>query len=151
MGVIGRFGAPLYACRAINVAHTGVEKLSLQFDVSNVFVDISFVGEGFTTRILSFHFSFFESPLGSFQAQFCVPLRLSCATRGPLVLGSSSLGPYFGCLEPQSCLSLVGLCESLRNGRLHVRKANCAPFPGAQKHDRKRDMYISTRGRGFSH
>ena len=36
--------------------------------------------------------------------------------------------------------SLVGLCEPLRNMRLHVRNAHCAPFPGGQKHDRKRDM-----------
>ena len=57
----------------------------------------SLPGEGFPMRILSFHFSFFESPLGSARARFCVPLRLSGATRGPLVLVSSSLGSYFGC------------------------------------------------------
>ena len=39
-----------------------------------------------------------------------------------------------------SKVSLVGLCEPLRNMRLHVRNAHRAPFPGAQKQDRKRDM-----------
>ena len=39
-----------------------------------------------------------------------------------------------------SRVSLVGLCELLRNIRLHVQNAHCAPFLGAQKHDRKRDM-----------
>ena len=33
-----------------------------------------------------------------------------------------------------SKVSLVGLCEPLRNMRLHVQNAHCAPFPGAQKH-----------------
>ena len=33
-----------------------------------------------------------------------VPLRLSGATRGPLALDSSSLGPYLGARRPQRCL-----------------------------------------------
>ena len=58
----------------------------------------SFPGEDFPPRILSFHFSFFESPVGRAWARFCVPSRLSGATRDPL---SSSLGMYFGRLAAQ--------------------------------------------------
>ena len=58
----------------------------------------SLLGEGFPSKILRFHFSFSESPLGRVSARFCVPSRLSGATRDPLVLLSSSLGLYFGCL-----------------------------------------------------
>ena len=80
----------------------------------------SVVGEGFTMIIWSFHFSFFESPLGSSQARFCVPLRLSGATRVPLVLASSFLGPYFGCARvPQSCLKRES-CWTLRALTKHV-------------------------------
>ena len=32
-GTTDQSGAPLCACRLINVAHTGVDKLSLQYDV----------------------------------------------------------------------------------------------------------------------
>ena len=63
---------------------------------SCVFIDIFPPGRGFSCENIEFHFSFFESPLGSARARFCVPLRLSGATRGPLVLVSISLGPYFG-------------------------------------------------------
>ena len=33
LGTTGQSGAPLCACRLVNVAHTGVDKLCLQFDV----------------------------------------------------------------------------------------------------------------------
>ena len=102
----------------------------------------SVVGEGFTMRILSFHFSFFESPLGSFQARFCVSLRLSGATRGPLCLTQALLVPILCAKRPQRCLKSES-CWTLRT--LTKRAPACTeptlrPFPGALKQDRKRDM-----------
>ena len=42
-------GAPLCACTLIKAAHTGVDKLCLQFDVFHVFIDI------FRRRIRFYH------------------------------------------------------------------------------------------------
>ena len=70
-------------------------------------------------RILSFHFSFFEIPLGSFQARFCVSLRLSGATRGPLCLTQALLVPILGARRPQRCLKSES-CWTLRTLTKHA-------------------------------
>ena len=63
--------------------------------VFNVFIYIFLPGRGFSPRMLSFYFSLFESPPGRAWARFCVPSRLSGATRDPFVVLSSSLGVHF--------------------------------------------------------
>ena len=70
-------------------------------------------------RILSFHFSFFESPLGSFQARFCVSLRLSGATRGPLCLTQALLVPILCARRAQRCLKSES-CWTLRTLTKHA-------------------------------
>ena len=57
-------------------------------------------------------------------------------------LSQALLAPILGArgAKAVSKVGLVGLCEPLRNMRLHVQNAHRAPFPGAQKQDRKRDM-----------
>ena len=65
LGTMGQSGAPLCAWRRIGVAHGGFEKCLWRF---------SFPGEGFPSRILSFHFSFLRVLWGGIGA-----------TRGPLV------------------------------------------------------------------
>ena len=66
---------------------------------SHVFIDIFRRGIRFYNENIEFPFlDFFESA-GELSGTILVPLRLSAATRGPLVLVSSSLGPYFECPE----------------------------------------------------
>ena len=66
---------------------------------SHVFIDIFRRGRRFYYENIEFPFLVFcESP-GELLGTILVPLRLFGATRGPLVLVSSSLGPYFGCSE----------------------------------------------------
>ena len=54
---------------------------------------------------------------------------LSCLAQALLV-------PISSALRPQSCLKSEAFC-TFPNMRLHVQNIHCAPFPGAQKHDRK--------------
>ena len=143
LGTTDQSGVPLCACRLLNVAHTGVDKLSLQYDVSHVFIDIFRRGRRFYRENIEFPCLVFCESAGELSGTILVPLRLSGATRGPLMLSQALLVTLSGARRPQrgvSKVSLVGLCQPLRNMRLHVLNPHCAPFPGAQKQDRKRDM-----------
>ena len=81
------------------MAHTGVDKLCLQFDVFQVFIDIFRRGRRSCHENIEFQFLVFFESAGELSGTILVPLRLSSAIRGPLMLVSSSLGPYFGCPE----------------------------------------------------
>ena len=64
-----------------------------------MFIDIFRRGIRFYHENIEFPFLDFCESAGELSGTILVPLRLSGATRGALVLVSSSLGPYFGCPE----------------------------------------------------
>ena len=66
---------------------------------SHVFIDIFYRGRRFYHENIEFPFLFFCESAGELAGTILVPLRLSGAIRGPLMLVSRPLGPYFGCPE----------------------------------------------------
>ena len=78
------------------MAHAGSKNELRDLMCSYAFIDILLPGRGFPQENVEFSFLFFETPLGTARARVCITSRLSGATRGVLVLLSSSLGLYFG-------------------------------------------------------
>ena len=59
LGTMKQSGAPLCAWRRIDVAHAAIEKCTLEFDVSCVFIDIFLPGKGFSIENIEFAFLVF--------------------------------------------------------------------------------------------